>query len=150
MSLGRSAAVMAVGTTLSRITGLGRFVALAFALGVTESRLADSYNIANTMPNVIYELVLGGVLTSVFIPVVVEELRTRDHEEAWRSVSVLVSVAMVVLVALSVAAVVLAPWIIKLFSLRLSGAAADEQQALGTFFLRFLDRKSVVSGKSVL
>ncbi|HEX2042569.1 MAG TPA: murein biosynthesis integral membrane protein MurJ [Acidimicrobiales bacterium] len=137
MSLGRSAAVMAVGTTLSRITGLGRFVALAFALGVTESRLADSYNIANTMPNVIYELVLGGVLTSVFIPVVVEELRTRDHEEAWRSVSVLVSVAMVVLVALSVAAVVLAPWIIKLFSLRLSGAAADEQQALGTFFLRF-------------
>ncbi|MDQ3643592.1 MAG: murein biosynthesis integral membrane protein MurJ, partial [Actinomycetota bacterium] len=47
-NLGRSAAVMAVGTTLSRITGLGRLVAMAFALGVTESRLPDSYNIANT------------------------------------------------------------------------------------------------------
>src|SRR3954470_6000924 len=75
--LGRSATVMAVGTALSRITGLGRLAALVYALGVTESRLADSYNIANTMPNVIYELILGGVLTSVFIPVLVEELRKR-------------------------------------------------------------------------
>ncbi|HEX2274318.1 MAG TPA: murein biosynthesis integral membrane protein MurJ [Acidimicrobiales bacterium] len=148
--LGRSAAVMAVGTTLSRITGLGRFVALAFALGVSESRLADAYNIANTMPNVIYELVLGGVLTSVFIPVLVQELRTRDHEEAWRSVSVLVSVAMVVLVALSVVAVVLAPWIIRLFSLRLSGPAADQQQALGTFFLRFFAPQVAFYGAAAL
>ena len=40
--LGRSALVMALGTALSRVTGMGRLVALAFALGVTESRLADS------------------------------------------------------------------------------------------------------------
>jgi len=128
--------VMAVGTTLSRLTGLGRFVALAFALGVAESRLADSYNIANTMPNVIYELVLGGVLSSVFIPVVVQELRTRPHDEAWESVSVLVSVSMVVLVGLSVVAVVVAPAIIHLFTLRLSGAEAARQQEVATFFLR--------------
>ncbi|HEV3401579.1 MAG TPA: murein biosynthesis integral membrane protein MurJ, partial [Acidimicrobiales bacterium] len=148
--LGRSAAVMAVGTTLSRITGLGRFVALAFALGVAESRLADAYNIANTMPNVIYELVLGGVLTSVFIPVLVQELRSRDHEEGWRSVSVLVSVAMVVLVVLSVIAVALAPWIVKLFSTRLSGPAAEEQQALGTFFLRFFAPQVAFYGAAAL
>ena len=82
---------MAVGTTLSRVTGLGRLVAMAFALGVTESRLADSYNIANTMPNVIYELILGGVLTSVFIPVLVEELRKKRDDDAWESVSALVT-----------------------------------------------------------
>jgi ribosomal protein S18 acetylase RimI-like enzyme len=84
-SLARPAAVMAVGTVLSRLTGLGRVAAMAFALGVAESRLADSYNVANTLPNVLYELVLGGVLTSVFIPVLVGELRTRPHDEAWRS-----------------------------------------------------------------
>ncbi|HEX3393388.1 MAG TPA: murein biosynthesis integral membrane protein MurJ [Acidimicrobiales bacterium] len=134
--LGRSAMVMAVGTTLSRLTGLGRFVALAFALGVAESRLADSYNIANTMPNVIYELVLGGVLSSVFIPVVVQELRTRAHDDAWESVSVLVSVSMVVLVGLSVVGMLVAPAIIHLFTLRLSGPEAARQQALATFFLR--------------
>jgi len=128
--------VMAVGTTLSRITGLGRLIALAFALGVAESRLADSYNIANTMPTVIYELMLGGVLSSVFIPVVVQELRTRPHDEAWHTVSVLVSVSMTILVGLSVLAVFVAPFIIHLFTLRVSGAEAARQQDLATFFLR--------------
>ena len=137
VSLGRSAVVMAVGTTLSRVTGLGRLVAMAFALGVTESRLADSYNIANTMPNVIYELILGGVLTSVFIPVLVEELRSRRKDEAWESVSTLVTTSILMVIALTVVAVVAAPWIIRLFTFRLSGQQQADQQALATFFLRF-------------
>ncbi|HEX6597622.1 MAG TPA: murein biosynthesis integral membrane protein MurJ [Acidimicrobiales bacterium] len=136
-SLGRSAAVMAVGTTVSRITGLGRLVAAAYALGVTESRLADTYNIANTLPNVIYELVLGGVLTSVFIPIVVEELRTKPKEEAWEAVSSLVTTALLVLAAISALAVVAAPALIRLFTLRLEGGQAAEQQHLATVFLRF-------------
>ena len=148
--LGRSAAVMAVGTALSRITGLGRLIALAFALGVAESRLADSYNIANTMPNVIYELILGGVLTSVFIPVLVGELRTRSHDDAWDSVSRLVTASITVLVALTVVAVVAAPWIIRLFTFRLSGAEAAQQQALATFFLRFFAPQIVFYGLSAI
>ena len=136
-NLGRSAVVMAVGTTLSRVTGLGRLIAMAFALGVTESRLADAYNIANTMPNVIYELILGGVLTSVFIPVLVEELRRkRDDDDAWESVSALVTTSIVTVVAITVLAVVAAPWIIRLFTFRLSGAEQAQQQELATFFLR--------------
>jgi putative peptidoglycan lipid II flippase len=127
---------MATGTALSRITGLGRVIALAFALGVTESRLADSYNIANTMPNVIYELVLGGVLTSVFIPVVVQELRTRRRDEAWEAISALVTTSLLVLVVLSAVAALAAPWIVHLFTTRLSGAAATSQQETATFFLR--------------
>ena len=135
-NLGRSAVVMAVGTTLSRVTGLGRLVAMAFALGVTESRLADSYNIANTMPNVIYELILGGVLTSVFIPVLVEELRKKREDDAWDSASALVTTSAVAVVALTVVAVAFAPWIIRLFTFRLSGAEQAQQQELATFFLR--------------
>ncbi|MGH9278348.1 MAG: murein biosynthesis integral membrane protein MurJ [Acidimicrobiales bacterium] len=144
--LGRSAAVMAVGTTLSRITGLGRLVAAAFAVGVTESRLADAYNIANTMPNILYELVLGGVLTSVFIPVVVEELRTKAHDEAWESVSSLVTTALTVLIAMSALAVLAAPLVIKLFTLRLSGPGVAEQQALATFFLRIFALQIIFYG----
>jgi putative peptidoglycan lipid II flippase len=136
-SLGRSAVVMAVGTTLSRVTGLGRLVAMAFALGVTESRLADSYNIANTMPNVIYELILGGVLTSVFIPVLVEELRKKREDDAWESVSALVTTSFVAVLVISLVAIVGAPWIIRLFTFRLSGAERAQQQELATFFLRF-------------
>jgi putative peptidoglycan lipid II flippase len=136
-SLGRSAVVMAVGTTLSRLTGLGRLVAMAYALGVTESRVADSYNIANTMPNVVYELILGGVLTSVFIPVVVGELRTREKKDAWDSVSALVTTSIILVTALTVVAMIAAPLIIHLFTFRVSGREAAQQQALATFFLRF-------------
>ena len=141
---------MAAGTTLSRLTGLGRLVAAAFALGVTESRLGDSYNIANTMPNVIYELVLGGVLTSIFIPVLVEELLSRPEDEAWEAVSILLTTALVVLVAVSLLAAVAAPVVIKLFTSRLSGAEASEQQDLATFFLRFFAPQILLYGYSAV
>ncbi|MDX6208799.1 MAG: putative peptidoglycan lipid flippase, partial [Frankiales bacterium] len=57
---------MATGTVVSRGTGLLRTVVIA---GVIGSRgFGDAYNIANTLPNIIYELLLGGVLTSVVVP----------------------------------------------------------------------------------
>lgn len=138
LPLARPAALMAVGTALSRLTGLGRVMALAFALGVAESRLADSYNVANTLPNVLYELALGGVLTSVFIPVVVEELRTRQAAEAWRSVSALVTASVLLLLAVTALAIVLAPWIVAVFTARVPAAQAQPQHELTTFFFRLL------------
>ncbi|MET0913530.1 MAG: murein biosynthesis integral membrane protein MurJ, partial [Acidimicrobiales bacterium] len=54
----RSSAVVGVGTGLSRLSGLLRVGALTFALGATA--LSDTYNLANTTPNIIYELLLGG------------------------------------------------------------------------------------------
>lgn len=136
LPLARPAAAMAVGTALSRLTGLGRVIALAFALGVTESRVADSYNIANTLPNVLFELVLGGVLTSVFIPVLVAELRTVDRDEAWRSVSALVTASLALLVGVTVATVLAAPAIVDLFTARVPGPQAQAQHELATFLLR--------------
>ena len=56
---------MAVGTALSRLTGLIRLAALAYALGFT--RLTDTYNLANTTPNIVYELLLGGVLSATLV-----------------------------------------------------------------------------------
>ena len=134
--LARPAAVMAIGTTLSRVTGLGRSIALAFALGVAESRLADSYNIANTLPNVLYELVLGGILTSVFIPLVVTQLRTKELDDAWKGISALISCAMVVLLACTLLVMLIAPWIIELFTDKGTGVAVAQQRELATFFLR--------------
>ena len=45
------------------------------ALVISGPRLADTFNVVNTLPNVVYELILGGVLTSVFIPLLVDALR---------------------------------------------------------------------------
>ena len=65
----RSAAVMSTGTFLSRATGVVRVGVTLAALGTFA--LSDSYFKANTTPNIVYELVLGGILTSVFVPLLV-------------------------------------------------------------------------------
>ena len=57
---------MAVGTTLSRLTGLASVVALTVALG--GGGFADGYNLANTTPNIITDIVIGGVLSATFVP----------------------------------------------------------------------------------
>ena len=65
-SLLRASSAPAIGTALSRVTGLVRIAALTAALGLTE--IADVYNLANTTPNILFELVLGGVLSSTLVP----------------------------------------------------------------------------------
>lgn len=150
-SLARPAVVMAVGTVLSRATGLGRIIAMAFALGVVESRLADTYNIANTLPNVVYELVLGGVLTAVFIPVLVEQIKTADSDEqAEGGVSALVYSALIVLAVVSVLASLAAPWIMKMFTFRLADSERAAQQELATFFFRFFAFQIFLYGYSAI
>lgn len=112
LPLRTAAAYVAAGTGMSRVTGLLRFVALAWALGQTP--LADSYNLANNTPNMLYDFVLGGVLSATFIPVFVERLAANkdDERDAFESISAVVSVSVVVLLSATVAALVLAPQII--------------------------------------
>jgi putative peptidoglycan lipid II flippase len=107
----RTAAIyVAFGTGVSRVTGLLRFVALAWALGQTF--LADSYNLANTTPNMLYDVVLGGVLAATFIPVFVDRLANRSEAEAFESISAVISVSVVVLFVTTVAAFIAAPYLI--------------------------------------
>ena len=91
----RNTVVMSIGTALSRLTSFLRLSAMAFALGITESRLPDAYNIANVTPNILYELALGGILTSVVVPVVVEWMQTRGRDAAWDVVRRLFTLAFV-------------------------------------------------------
>ena len=141
MSLRTSAAYVAVGTGVSRVTGLLRFVALAWALGQTF--LADSYNLANTTPNMLYDVVLGGVLAATFIPVFVDHLANRSEDEAFESISAVLSVSIVVLAVTTIAALVAAPYIIHaLTALDSHAKAADAQRVelerqVATTFLRW-------------
>jgi putative peptidoglycan lipid II flippase len=138
----RTAAVyVAFGTGVSRVTGLLRFVALAWALGQTF--LADSYNLANTTPNMLYDVVLGGVLSATFIPVFVDRLSNKSEPEAFESISAVVSVSVVVLLATTVAALIAAPYIIDaLTSLDTHANAAQVhrvalERGVATTFLRW-------------
>ncbi|MDP9403539.1 MAG: murein biosynthesis integral membrane protein MurJ [Actinomycetota bacterium] len=133
--LARNTAVMAAGTLLSRMTGFGRLFALAYALGFT--RLTDTYNLANVTPNIVYELVLGGVLSATLVPVFVSRLSTEeDEDDAWRAISAVVTAAGAVLVVVSLLFLVLAPLLIRLYTAGNDGASADEQRAVATTLLR--------------
>jgi putative peptidoglycan lipid II flippase len=112
--LQRATLWMAAGTTLSRLTGLLRILVLAYALGATH--LATSYNLANTTPNMLYDVVLGGVLSATFIPVFVDRLATRSENDAWRAISAVVTLSVVVLVVMTLVFWVAAPEIIDAFT----------------------------------
>lgn len=65
--VGSSAALMSLCVIVSRITGFGRTWAMAFALGST--MLSSAYAVANNLPNMLYELVAGGMIVTAFLPV---------------------------------------------------------------------------------
>ncbi len=110
----RAATAMAAGTTVARATGVVRVLVLAWVLGF--SPLADAYNLANTVPNMLYDVVLGGIATATFVPVFVERLARDGERRAWRSISAVVSLATVVLVAASALTWLLAPAVIDGFT----------------------------------
>jgi putative peptidoglycan lipid II flippase len=137
VSLARATAVMSAGTALSRITGFLRLSVMAWAIGGVESKLPDTYNLANQLPNIVYQLVLGEILATVFVPVFVEYITTRDREESWRLASTILNLAFVIAFAVSAITVFLAPWIIRIYTFRLHGPQAQLQNDIGAFLLRF-------------
>ncbi len=75
--MARSSTVMALGTIISRFTGFLRTAVLLYAIG-TQS-LGDAYNVANNLPNAVYNLALGGILTSVVVPLLVNAAK-KNHD----------------------------------------------------------------------
>ncbi len=132
--IGRSAAVMAVGTALSRATGVARLFALAYALGF--SHLADAYNLANTTPNIVHDLVIGGVLSATFIPVFVERFSTRDPETAWEAVSAVTTLSVVVVIVASALLALFAPQVVHLYTLSDHSRSLTQERAVATLLLR--------------
>ena len=128
---------IAGGTLASRLTGLLRVLVLAYVLGFTP--LADSYNLANTVPNMLFDLVLGGVASATFIPVFVERLARDGERRAWRSISNVVTAALVVLLAASALAWWGAPEIISAFTALRHGAdpTLGLQRSVATSLLRW-------------
>lgn len=135
-SLPRATAVMSAGTALSRVTGFVRVAVMAWAIGGVESKLPDTYNLANTMPNIVYQLLLGEVLATIFVPVFVEHLTTRARDEAWRLASSILNLAAIAAAVFSAATVAAAPWLIKIYTFRLHGQERILQEQTGTFLLR--------------
>ena len=127
----RSNVTVAIGTALSRLTGLIRVMVLGFVVGQTS--LADAYNGANNSPNTIYELLLGGVLSASLVPLFTKQFERKD-DDGTRAV---ITVSAIAIGVLTIAAVLAAPWIFRLYSLHPSDAVvAGEYRAVGTALAR--------------
>jgi putative peptidoglycan lipid II flippase len=107
------AGLSAAGTVLSRVTGLGRTVFQASALGA--GGVSDAYNLANTTPNLIYDLVLGGILAGTLVPVFVRALN-EDEDRGWEAISAVCTTIVTILAAVTVVFVIATPWIIRFYT----------------------------------
>jgi len=124
---------VASGTLASRVTGLLRLAVLGWALG--QNAFTDAYNAANNAPNIIYELLLGGIFGATLVPIFTDLLEREDDE----SESAVISVAIVVLAALTTFAILAAPLVFRLLSLHPSDDVSHEAfWEVGTDLARFL------------
>jgi putative peptidoglycan lipid II flippase len=141
----RSSVGVAIGTMLSRVTGLARVSAVAYALG--GSVLADTYNVANNTPNIVFELILGGVLTATLVPLFVEAYERDDDDAA----SAIFGTSMAVLIVLTVIAIIGAPLIAHLFTFRSAhGADRIAAQHIATNLIRLFIPQMVFYGLTAL
>ena len=121
---------MALGTLASRGTGFLRNAAIVAVLGV--HTVGAAYNVANTTPNIVYELLLGGILTSVVVPLLVRAA-TNDTDGGEAYAQRLLSLVVIALTAASVLLVVFAPQLVALYM----HDANDDTRRLATVLARY-------------
>jgi putative peptidoglycan lipid II flippase len=105
-SIAKHGAVMALGSVTSRVTGFIRTAAIGAAIGA--AAIGNDYSLSNTLPGMVYELLLGGVLASVVVPLLVRA-RTRDADRGEAYAQRLLSLAVVFLACATAVAVLCAP-----------------------------------------
>lgn len=128
----KSSAVMAAGTMVSRLTGFVRSALIVSALGV--GLLGDTFQVAYQLPTMIYILTVGGGLNSVFVPQLVRAMK-EDDDGGESYANRLLTLVMVALGVLTVAAVAGAPLLIRALSDPVaSDPAANE---VGITFVRY-------------
>ncbi|MBS1837829.1 MAG: hypothetical protein JST64_09050 [Actinobacteria bacterium] len=131
----RNATVMALVTGVSRVTGFARLIVVAAVLGT--SYLGNTYESANTIPNILFELFAAGVLQSVLIPIMVDAV-DRSKEEAEATAGVILGAMLTLLAAVVAAGLVAGAWIMGMLVSGVEDASirAAEVQ-LGSFLLWF-------------
>lgn len=139
--LARRVLTLASGTMASRLTGFLRTLVAAYVLGFTA--FADAFNLANTMPNSLYDFVVGGVISATFVSVFVHRLTVDGERKAWRSISTVVTMTLLLLVTATILVWVFAPAIVSGMTAmhhldpHRTAALLTQQQAATVSFLRW-------------
>ena len=129
----RASGIMALGTIISRITGFIRGILIVAVLGT--ALLADTYNVANTMPNILYNLLVGGALTAIFIPQLVRSFEHDDGGDGFASrLITTISLILLVLVTLGM---FFAPALVRLYAPEFFTPGFEAEQEIAIAFTRY-------------
>lgn len=121
-SASSAALLLGVFSLISRLSGLVRTAILAPIFGATI--LLDIYNAAFRIPDLVYNLLLGGAISVAFIPVFINYV-AKDKEEAWQMARSFFYLAFIGLTVIAAGVFVVMPFLIKLV---VPGFSAEEQQ----------------------
>ncbi|TFD46238.1 murein biosynthesis integral membrane protein MurJ [Cryobacterium sp. TMT1-2-1] len=116
--IGRASALLASGTIVSRVLGFVKLIVLAGMIGAIGNG-ADAFALANQLPNTVYVIVAGGILTAVLVPQIVRASLNADGGAAY--INKLLTVALLILGATTILATLLAPAITGFIGLPLKG-----------------------------
>ena len=128
-----ASSVMAIGTIISRITGFIRNILAAAVLGT--ALLADTYNVANTIPNILYNLLVGGALTAIFVPQLIRSFSDADGGHAFASK--LVTTISAILLALVTLGVIFAPVLVRIYAPEFATKGFENEYHLAIAFTRY-------------
>jgi putative peptidoglycan lipid II flippase len=129
----RASGIMAIGTILSRITGFFRAILAVAVLGT--ALLADSYNVANTMPNILYNLLVGGALTAIFVPQLIRSFSDEDGGNGFASR--LVTTISGILLLLVLIGVIFAPALVRLYAPEFTTSGFEKEFEIAVAFTRY-------------
>lgn len=127
-SLGKSSFLLGSGTLVSRVLGFFRMMMLALVLGIVGSVGADTFAVANQLPNNLHVLIAGGVVAATLVPAIVRSALHSDGGAAY--VNKLLTLALIAFTAITLIATLLAPVLVSLYA----AGWSSEQLALATAF----------------
>lgn len=135
---------MSMATLLSRVTGFVRMWATALALGATA--ISSSYNIANNVPNMIFEFIAGGILSSLFIPTFMDVKKERGDKGAWRFASHVFNLFVLILGVVAILGTLFPEPFIWTQTFRMTSQEALKVRATAEFLFRFFAIQVVLYG----
>lgn len=147
-STAQATTVLAFGTFASRLTGFLRVLVIGYVLGV--GSLSDAFNYANGVPNIVYDLLLGGILSATLIPVFVDLLAHEDREESVHSISAVLSAIAAALVVMTALLWLLAPWVIRFYLVLNPHSTGPAERALATKLLHYFAPQVFLLGALVV
>ncbi len=127
VTIARAASIIALGNVASRVLGLARDTVKANLFGATG--LVSAYEAAAIVPTLLYDLLIGGMVSSALVPVF-SEYAQRDRRELWRLASLVITLAVVALTGLALIVELAAPLAARLIGGGLEAGLLDQTAGL--------------------